>query len=213
MGKKRKPELDLEVERTMYGSFVTAANAVSQLYTQAVQQQRRAAVSASRATLEKVVGFALRENPGGDQLSKSALLQFLQHEYEHVEDQEYVAQQAPVQMMPFMASGMAGGAAVTTSDDSQDNHHGGSNKASRHASHATSPMMRSMNVNLPYPSLQDHQQQQQQHQPQQQQQHLSSGGNPMEVVGHTPFMPPSCALPSNMHTGQNLFMPSGHNCQ
>jgi hypothetical protein len=51
MGKKRKYELDLDVERTMYGSFVAAANSVSQLYTQAVQQQRRAAVTASRATL------------------------------------------------------------------------------------------------------------------------------------------------------------------
>jgi hypothetical protein len=51
MGKKRKYELDLEVERTMYGSFATAANAISQLYTQAVQQQKRAAVAASRSTL------------------------------------------------------------------------------------------------------------------------------------------------------------------
>lgn len=51
MGKKRKFELDLDVERNMYSSFVTAANAVSQLYTQGVQQQRRAAAAASRATL------------------------------------------------------------------------------------------------------------------------------------------------------------------
>ena len=54
MGKKRKYELDLEVERTMYGSFATAANAISQLYTQAVQQQKRAAVAASRSTLVRV---------------------------------------------------------------------------------------------------------------------------------------------------------------
>jgi hypothetical protein len=51
MGKKRKYELDLDVERNMYSSFVTAANAVSQLYTQGVQQQRRAAAAASRTTL------------------------------------------------------------------------------------------------------------------------------------------------------------------
>lgn len=51
MGKKRKHELDIDVERTMYSSFVSAANAVSQLYTQGVQQQRRAAAAASRATL------------------------------------------------------------------------------------------------------------------------------------------------------------------
>lgn len=54
MGKKRKVELDLDMERTMYSSFVTAANAVSQLYTQGVQQQRRAAAAASKATLVRL---------------------------------------------------------------------------------------------------------------------------------------------------------------
>lgn len=52
MGKKRKMDTDTaEIERTMYSSFVSAANAVSQLYTQGVQQQRRAAAAASKATL------------------------------------------------------------------------------------------------------------------------------------------------------------------
>ena len=110
MGKKRKAELDLDMERTMYSSFVAAANAVSQLYTQGVQQQRRAASAASRATLvrpelqatqcsllvlglscdpcmllilqEKVVSFVLRQEEGSESISKAALLQFLQHEYE-----------------------------------------------------------------------------------------------------------------------------------
>lgn len=51
MGKKRKLEVDIEAERSLYSSFVQAANAVSQLYTQGVQQQRRAAAAASKATL------------------------------------------------------------------------------------------------------------------------------------------------------------------
>lgn len=51
MGKKRKLEVDIEAERTMYSSFVQAANAVSQLYTQGVQQQRKSAAAASKATL------------------------------------------------------------------------------------------------------------------------------------------------------------------
>ena len=59
MGKKRKYELDLDVERNMYSSFVTAANAVSQLYTQGVQQQRRAAAAASRATLVSLQCLAI----------------------------------------------------------------------------------------------------------------------------------------------------------
>jgi hypothetical protein len=43
-GAKRKPELDLEAtERSSYASFVAAANAVSQLYTAGVREQRRTA--------------------------------------------------------------------------------------------------------------------------------------------------------------------------
>lgn len=42
-GSKRKPELDLEAERSSYASFVAAANAVSQLYTAGVREQRRTA--------------------------------------------------------------------------------------------------------------------------------------------------------------------------
>jgi hypothetical protein len=112
MGKKRKAspyEPTEETERTLYHSFVGAANAVSQLYTQAAQQQRRAAstsarhalVSAAAALLqrarqaahpalnpppacpqERVICHVLRENAAGDAISRSSLLQFLQQEYE-----------------------------------------------------------------------------------------------------------------------------------
>lgn len=51
VGKKRKYEVDLDAERTLYTGFVAAANSVSQLYTQAVQQQRRASAAASRQAL------------------------------------------------------------------------------------------------------------------------------------------------------------------
>jgi hypothetical protein len=55
MGKKRRAEvLDLDAERTLYSSFVSAANSISQLYTQAVQQQRRASAAASRQTLVRL---------------------------------------------------------------------------------------------------------------------------------------------------------------
>ena len=50
-GAKRKAELDLDVERTAYASFVQAANAVSQLYTAGVREQRRTA----KATLVRRV--------------------------------------------------------------------------------------------------------------------------------------------------------------
>eukprot|EP00951_Prasinocladus_malaysianus_P044785 scaffold584165_cov55-Prasinocladus_malaysianus.AAC.1 len=51
MGKKRKPECDLEVERGLYSSFRTAANAVTQLYSQSVHMQRRSYEAGSRASL------------------------------------------------------------------------------------------------------------------------------------------------------------------
>jgi hypothetical protein len=77
-GAKRKPELDLEVERSAYASFVAAANAVSALYTAGVREQRRAA----KATLEKALAFVLRESPNSEFISKAALIQWLQQEYE-----------------------------------------------------------------------------------------------------------------------------------
>lgn len=52
--KKRKHELDLDAERTMYTSFAAAANAVSQLYTHSVQQQKQAACRAARSQLVRV---------------------------------------------------------------------------------------------------------------------------------------------------------------
>lgn len=53
MGKKRKLSevLDPDAEKTLYTSFVTAANSISSLYTQAVQQQRKSSAAASRLTL------------------------------------------------------------------------------------------------------------------------------------------------------------------
>ena len=50
--KRKQPDVDtLEHERTMHGSFVSAANSISQLYTQAVHQQRRAQIEGARAAL------------------------------------------------------------------------------------------------------------------------------------------------------------------
>ena len=52
MGKKRKSEYAglEEVEKTMYSTFSTAANAISQLYSQSINQQRRAYNAGSRAS-------------------------------------------------------------------------------------------------------------------------------------------------------------------
>lgn len=55
-GKKRKlAVVDEAFERNAYGSFVSAANSISQLYQQSVQSQRRSAAQASKQTLVSLV--------------------------------------------------------------------------------------------------------------------------------------------------------------
>ena len=49
--KKRKAEADLDSEGGLQGSFVSAANSVSQLFTAAVQQNKRARVEGAADVL------------------------------------------------------------------------------------------------------------------------------------------------------------------
>ena len=49
--KKRKPDADLEAERSLYASFATAANAVSQLYSLSLSQQARHRDEGARQSL------------------------------------------------------------------------------------------------------------------------------------------------------------------
>ncbi|KAF8072837.1 CBR1 [Scenedesmus sp. PABB004] len=165
-GKKRRAEVDLDAERSMYSSFVAAANSVSQLYTQGVQQQRRAAAAASRATLEKVLSFVLRENAGGEHLSKAALLAFLQHEYENANGQDVVAPQPAMQFLPF-GGPAAAAAAAAGSEDSSDM------QPKQLSRQAASPGLRGRMAGLEHQhaSHQQHDQQHEQQHPHLQQQH------------------------------------------
>lgn len=58
--KKRKQADSLEGERSLYASFSHAANAVSQLYTAAVQQTKRAEEAGARQALVSKVDLAAR---------------------------------------------------------------------------------------------------------------------------------------------------------
>ncbi|GFR46747.1 hypothetical protein Agub_g8370 [Astrephomene gubernaculifera] len=104
-GKKRKLIVDHEAEKSIYGSFVSAANAVSTLYSQAVQQQRRASAQASRQALERVVAFLLAQNPGSEVVSKAVLLQFLQQEYESIEGGEHLPHAFPAPQISVVGPG------------------------------------------------------------------------------------------------------------
>jgi len=109
--------VDPESERTLYSSFVSAANAVSQLYTQAVQQQRKASAAASRQTIERITQFLLRECAASETISKSVLLQFLQQEYEGIEGCENAPHHFPVHFLPVVSQGCQGSAEESTSTE------------------------------------------------------------------------------------------------
>ncbi len=51
MGKKRKADVDMDLERGLYTSFVAAANSISQLYTQASAHTRQTRDAGARAAL------------------------------------------------------------------------------------------------------------------------------------------------------------------
>eukprot|EP00252_Welwitschia_mirabilis_P000857 TRINITY_DN10835_c0_g1_i1.p1 TRINITY_DN10835_c0_g1~~TRINITY_DN10835_c0_g1_i1.p1 ORF type:complete len:252 (-),score=51.17 TRINITY_DN10835_c0_g1_i1:221-976(-) len=70
MVKKRKSEntgLD-EIDKTMYATFCSAANSLSQLYTQGQHQQKLAFQEGERHSLEKMLQWIAREHDAGSRL-------------------------------------------------------------------------------------------------------------------------------------------------
>ncbi|XP_047324727.1 uncharacterized protein LOC124928237 [Impatiens glandulifera] len=85
MGKKRKSvatSLD-EVDRTMYSSFCSAANSLSQLYTQAMHQQKLTFQAGERHGLEKLYQLILRQQEGGSRVNSRDILCYLQTELDY----------------------------------------------------------------------------------------------------------------------------------
>eukprot|EP00268_Persea_americana_P004828 TRINITY_DN1156_c0_g2_i1.p1 TRINITY_DN1156_c0_g2~~TRINITY_DN1156_c0_g2_i1.p1 ORF type:complete len:245 (-),score=45.12 TRINITY_DN1156_c0_g2_i1:573-1205(-) len=85
MVKKRKSEatrLD-EVDRTMHSTFCSAANSLSQLYTQAMSQQKLAFQAGERHGLEKLYNWILRQNEEGSRVTGADLVAYLQNELDY----------------------------------------------------------------------------------------------------------------------------------
>ncbi|XP_068653073.1 uncharacterized protein [Aristolochia californica] len=86
MAKKRKSDatrLD-EVDRTMYTTFCSAANSLSQLYTQAMNQQKLAFQAGERHAMEKLYQWILRQHEEGSRVVSGAdLVAYLQHELDY----------------------------------------------------------------------------------------------------------------------------------
>ncbi|CAF1747147.1 hypothetical protein F2Q70_00003235 [Brassica cretica] len=84
MGKKRKAtatSLD-EVDRTVYASFRTAANSLSQLYTQSMNHQKLSFQAGERHGLEKLYQWIWRQQEGGSRVTSMDIINYIQNELE-----------------------------------------------------------------------------------------------------------------------------------
>ncbi|KAJ9670918.1 hypothetical protein PVL29_027082 [Vitis rotundifolia] len=99
MAKKRKSDatrLD-EVDRTMYTSFCSAANSLSQLYTQAMNQQRLSFQAGERHALEKLYQWVLRQQEEGSRVATVDIVAYLQNELEYGVEDPPVSPRLPLQ--------------------------------------------------------------------------------------------------------------------
>eukprot|EP00897_Mesotaenium_endlicherianum_P007679 jgi/Mesen1/693/ME000109S_10906 len=130
MAKKRKSDrqgLD-EADRTLYSSFCAAANSVSQLYTQAQQQQRVAFQAGERSALEKLQSWLVKEQTGTSHISTQQLVDFVQRELDYNDSNAAAApnQMPHTQLLPLpqhleshQAHGVAQAAVTATQPDIQ----------------------------------------------------------------------------------------------
>ncbi|KAI8531572.1 hypothetical protein RHMOL_Rhmol11G0147100 [Rhododendron molle] len=99
MGKKRKSvatSLD-EVDRTMYSTFCGAANSLSQLYTQAMNQQKLTLQAGERHGLEKLYQWILRQQEGGSRVNTNDILNYLQTELDYSGEEPSMSPRLPHQ--------------------------------------------------------------------------------------------------------------------
>ncbi|KAG7983006.1 hypothetical protein I3843_04G082100 [Carya illinoinensis] len=99
MAKKRKSDatrLD-EVDRTMYNSFCSAANSLSQLYTHSMNQQRLSFQADERHALDKLYQWVLRQQEEGSRVTTMDIVSYLQNELEHGADEPPMSPRLPFQ--------------------------------------------------------------------------------------------------------------------
>ncbi|KAL9245068.1 hypothetical protein vseg_018762 [Gypsophila vaccaria] len=110
MGKKRKSiatNLD-EIDRTMYSTFRSGANSLSQLYTQAMNHQKLSFHAGERHSLEKLYNWILRQQETGERVATGDILTYLQNELDYSGDEPSMSPRAPVQHFTnngFLVSG------------------------------------------------------------------------------------------------------------
>ncbi|CAN8246726.1 unnamed protein product [Cochlearia groenlandica] len=111
MGKKRKStasSLD-EVDRTVYASFRTAANSLSQLYTQSMNHQKLSFQAGERHGLEKLYQWIYRQQEEGSRVTPMDIVSYIQKELECcIEEPPVMSPRAPPPQptMHFTNSGL-----------------------------------------------------------------------------------------------------------
>ncbi|TKY46059.1 hypothetical protein E2542_SST28092 [Spatholobus suberectus] len=99
MAKKRKSiatSLD-EVDRTLYASFCTAANSLSQLYTHAMNHQKLSFNAGERHALEKLYQWIWRQQEGGSRVGTVDVLNYIQNELDYCGEEPSLSPRAPLQ--------------------------------------------------------------------------------------------------------------------
>lgn len=111
MAKKRKSvatSLD-EVDRTMYSTFCNAANSLSQLYSQAMNQQKLSFLSGERHGLEKLYQWISKQETEGMRVTSEDILAYIEAELESSVEEPSMPprtlQQTPQITNPFPNSG------------------------------------------------------------------------------------------------------------
>lgn len=113
MAKKRKSaasSLD-EVDRTMYASFSTAANSLSQLYSHAMNHQKLSFHAGERNALEKLYQWIWKQEEGGSRVATVDVVNYIQNELDYCGEEPSMSPRAPPQnqqpqsMMPVTNSG------------------------------------------------------------------------------------------------------------
>ncbi|KAG2589715.1 uncharacterized protein LOC120674230 [Panicum virgatum] len=86
MARKRKtdaaPRLD-EADRTLYSTFCGAANSLSQLYTQAMAQQKLSFQAGEGHAYEKLYQWILRKHEEESRLTVADIMSHIQHEMDY----------------------------------------------------------------------------------------------------------------------------------
>ncbi|VAH61402.1 hypothetical protein VPH35_044563 [Triticum aestivum] len=107
MARKRKtdaaPRLD-EADRTLYSSFCGAANSLSQLYSQAMAQQKLSFQAGERHALEKLHQWILRMHDEESRLTVADIMSHIQHEIDYGGTDAHVSprvHQHPMSVNPF----------------------------------------------------------------------------------------------------------------